>query len=155
MLRRDSKWTLQVRKPVTKKSICHGVWLRFAGKSAFGQLQRRNARQRTEHFCKKRPPNTIDWTHNGDAVEFGCRGTANLQFEGRCLRGAALPPPAPGRAEWVLRAPRSLVRPKRRARSAPSSGVPLPLRRAEAHYSHTPAPAPRLWGQGRVEKART
>lgn len=35
---RDSKWTLQVRKPVTKKSICHWVWLSFAGKKTFGQL---------------------------------------------------------------------------------------------------------------------
>lgn len=64
-----------------------------------------------------------------------------------------LSPPAPECAEWVLRAPRAPLRPKHRARSAPSSGVRLP----SGARRHTVAALPlQLLGCGRskVQKAR-
>ena len=55
MLRTNSKWTLRVRKPVTKKSICHWVWLGSARKSARGQLWRRDrAPQRWTYLEEKK-----------------------------------------------------------------------------------------------------
>lgn len=54
MLRADSKWTLLVRKPATKKSICLWVWLGSARKSAFGQLCRRERARELSIICKKK-----------------------------------------------------------------------------------------------------
>lgn len=54
MLRADSKWTLLVTQPATKKSICLWVWLGSAGKSAFGQLCRRERARELSIICKKK-----------------------------------------------------------------------------------------------------
>lgn len=38
----------------------------------------KGAHVRELSYLQKRPPKTIDWTHNRDAVESGCSGNANL-----------------------------------------------------------------------------
>lgn len=123
MLRTDLKWTLQVRKPVKKKPICHWVWLGSARKSALGQLWGRERAPESWTYLqkKKRPPKTTDWTHNGDAVESGCRGPANLQLEGCGLRGAQAVSTSPGTPSGCFerRAPRSVPN------TAPDPPLPL------------------------------
>lgn len=131
-----------------KESICHWVWLRFAGKSALGQLRGR-PRARGLSASARKDLQRPDWTHNGDAVELGRHGAANLQLEGRGLRGAALPP-GPGPRRGVLRAPRAPLRPS----TAPDPPLPPGFRspRARGRTPHR-APLPPLavgtWG---VEK---
>lgn len=46
MLRTASKWTLQVRKPVTKKSIGHWVWLGSARRAPLANSVEEGARAR-------------------------------------------------------------------------------------------------------------
>lgn len=159
MLRTDSRWTLQVgkkkKKPVTKKSICHWVWW-WWGQSTRGPLScptlraRSACAKRAGSLCKEEPPIAIDWAHSRDAVEAGPRTYSS--------RGAdwGLPSPSPPGAEpderW-LRAPNAPASPpKRRARSAPFPGVPLPLGRADVHCRRAvrARPSPRLWDRGGV-----
>lgn len=115
-------------------------------KGAFGQLcGGGSARQRAERICKKRPPMTRDWTHNGEAVESDCRGPANLQLEGCGRNSTHAVSTSPGMrrvgASSAARpAPSQTPRPIR-----PFLRGSAPLGRAEAHCLRAPAPAPRLW----------
>lgn len=138
MLRTDSRWNLQVKKPVTKKSICHWVWL--GG--------RRASTKRSTFFCP-----TLKRAQGASARELGVYARSSPQQPktgpivgmpsrraseptARGVRAAGCPsrlhqprnPPSEG---FVRQTPR--VDPKHRARSAPFSGVPLPLGRAEVH----------------------
>lgn len=103
---------------------------------------------------KKRPPKTTDWTHNGDAVESGCRGPANLQLEGCGLRGAQAVSTSPGTRR---------VGASSAARPAPSQ-TPRPIRpflrgsaapRARGGtLCRAPAPVPGLWETAEFKKPR-
>ena len=158
MLRTDSKWTLRVRKPVTKKSICHWVWLGSARKSALGQLWRRErALERWAYLEEKKKKISEDHKLNPQwgAVESGCLGPANLQLEGCSLRGTHAVSTTPGTRR---------VSASSAARPAPSQ-TPRPIRpflrgsatpRARGGtLCRVPAPAPGLWGQCGVQKAPT
>lgn len=72
MLIRDSKWTLQGNKPVTKKSISRWVWLGSAGRGTSGQFwggQREPGRWASR---QEMDPND-HWAPKRDAVESGRR----------------------------------------------------------------------------------
>lgn len=155
MLRTDLKWTLQVRKPVKKKPICHWVWLGSARKSALGQLWgRERAPESWTYLQKKKKKTSKDhrldpqWGRRRVGLPWACEPTA----WGVRSEGCASSLHQPRNAEWVLRAPRAPLRPKHRARSAPSSGLRLPLGRAEAHCAALPLPHQDC---GRVRSSKT
>lgn len=128
MLRTDSKWTLQVRKPSYKeKSICHWVWLGSARRAPLANSGGGGARPGAERICKKRPPVTRETGPTmGTPSSRAAVGMRSYSSRGAVAAVPMLSPPAPERAERVLRAPRAPLRPKHRARSAPSSGARLP-----------------------------
>lgn len=80
MLRIDSKWTLQVRKPVTKKSICHWVWLGSARKGACGQLWRRERAPESCAYLQEKTSNDhkLDpqWGRRRVGLPWACESTA-------------------------------------------------------------------------------
>lgn len=98
-------------------------------------------RQRAGSLCKVEPPIAIDWAHSRDAVEAGER---TYSSRGCGLRAAHPVSTSRGtRRVMASRAKRPRIAPKRRARSAPFPGVPLPLGRAEVHC-HGARPSPSL-----------
>lgn len=111
-----------------------------------------SAGQRTEHISKKRPPKTVDWTHDGDAVEWGCRGTANLQLERCRLTRTHAVSTSPGTnrvgassaARPALSQTPRTIRPFLRGSAAP------PARGGT--LSPRSVPAPRLWNSIELKK---
>lgn len=157
MLRRDSKWTLQVRKPGTKKSICHRVRLRFAGKSAFSQLWGRTRATRLSISARKDlQKHRLDPQRGRRRVVlWGAVGLRTYSARGAVRKAPSQSPPARPRNApsgcFERRAPRSVPNPAPIRPFLPGSAA---LGRAEAH-SVFAAPAAGQWGVGRARTENT
>lgn len=156
MLRTDLKWTLQVRKPVKKKPICHWVWLGSARKSALGQLWGRERAPESWTYLQKKKKD-LQRPQTGPTMGTpSSRAAVGLRTYS--LRGAVWgvrkqSPPAPERRVGASSAARPApsqtprpIRPFLWASAAPRTRGGT-LRRA-------PAPAPRLWKSAELENPR-
>lgn len=145
----------KVRKPVTKKSVCHWVWLRFAGKSAFGQLR---GRTRAAGLSISARPDLkySDWTHSGAAVELGCCGAANLQLRRWGPNYPTVSAGAAARRAGASSAARPAL-PQTPRPIRPFLPDPLPLGRAEAHgvARRSSSRAAGKWTRGRKTRTAT